>query len=185
MASPTLKVETWPIDRVINYARNSRMHSDEQVKTICGSITEFGFINPCLVDADGVLIAGHGRILAAKQLGHKTVPVIKLGHLTEIQVKALRIADNAIPLQATWSADLLRAELIDLSAAGYDMPLLGFDDVQLVSFMSMPSTADPEVTPEPPIKPVSKPGDLWLLGGKVTCPKCKKTMGTAEAARKK
>lgn len=164
MPALTLKIETWPIEKVLNYARNARLHSEGQVTTIAGSIKEFGFINPCLVDADGVLIAGHGRILASKQLGHTTVPVIKLGHLTEIQVKALRIADNAIPLAATWSADLLRTELGDLSAAGYDMPLLGFDDVQLVSFMSVPSGADPEATPEPPVKPVSRAGDLWIMG---------------------
>ena len=160
----SLKIETWPIEKVLNYARNARLHSESQVTTIAGSIKEFGFINPCLVDADGVLIAGHGRILASKQLGHKTVPVIKLGHLTDIQVKALRIADNAIPLAATWSADLLRTELGDLSTAGYDMPLLGFDDVQLVSFMSVPSGADPEATLEPPVKPVSRAGDLWIMG---------------------
>lgn len=136
MATPSLKIETWPIDRVINYARNSRMHSDDQVKSIAASITEFGFINPCLVDPDGVLIAGHGRVLAAKLLARKTVPVIKLGHLSEDQVKALRIADNQLPQLATWNVELLRAELMELSTAGYDMPLLGFGDVSLVQFMS-------------------------------------------------
>lgn len=159
-----LKVETWPIERVINYARNSRMHSESQVVSIAASITEFGFINPCLVDADGVLIAGHGRVMASKHLGLETVPVIKLGHLTDNQIRALRIADNALPMQATWNADLLRVELNELSSAGYDIKLLGFDDVQLVSFMSMPSGADPERTPDPPANPVTRPGDLWQLG---------------------
>lgn len=164
MADLKLKVETWPIERVINYARNARLHSESQVASIAASIKEFGFINPCLVDPDGMLIAGHGRVMASKHLGLETIPVIKLGHLTENQIRALRIADNAIPLAASWSAELLRVELNELSEAGYDMPLLGFDDVQLVTFMSIPSGADPEKTPEPPAKPVSRTGDLWLLG---------------------
>lgn len=159
-----LKVETWPIERVLNYARNARMHSEEQVKTIAASITEFGFINPCLVDADGVLIAGHGRVLATRHLGRDTIPVIQVGHLTDTQVKALRIADNQIPQQATWSPELLRAELTELSASGYDMQLLGFEGAQLVSFMSMPSGADPERVPDLPEKPVTRLGDVWCLG---------------------
>lgn len=165
MTSPKLKIETWPVDKVINYARNARLHSEDQVKAIAASITEFGFINPCLVDPDGVLIAGHGRVLASKQLGHKTVPVIRLGHLTEIQIKALRVADNQLATTSTWSEELLRLELTDLSLAGYDMPLLGFDDVQLVSFLAnVPSDNDPEATPEVPAIPVTRTGDVWQLG---------------------
>jgi hypothetical protein len=166
MSAPNLKlkIEQWAIEKVLNYARNARMHSDDQVKAIAASITEFGFINPCLVDPDGMLIAGHGRVLALKHLGIETVPVIKLGHLSDDQIKALRIADNQLPSLASWNVDLLRIELNELSTAGYSMPLLGFDDVQLVTFMSLPSGADPEITPEPPIKPVSRLGDLWLLG---------------------
>ncbi|MHB8272000.1 site-specific DNA-methyltransferase [Bradyrhizobium sp.] len=163
--NPKLKIETWPIDKVINYARNARLHSEEQVKAIAASITEFGFINPCLVDPDGVLIAGHGRVLASKQLGHKTVPVIRLGHLAEIQIRALRIADNALPERASWQTELLRLELTDLQLAGYDLPLLGFEDAHLVSFMAgAPSGNDPEATPEPPVNPVTRMGDIWLLG---------------------
>jgi DNA modification methylase len=164
MADPKLKIETWPIEKVINYARNARLHDEIQVKAIAASITEFGFINPCLVDPNGVLIAGHGRVLACKHLGRETIPVIRLGHLTEIQIKALRIADNQLPTQASWSPELLRLELNDLQLAGYEMQLLGFDDVQLVSFLSVPSGADPEATPEPPVNPVSRLGDLWALG---------------------
>lgn len=159
-----LKIEQWPIEKVINYARNARLHSDDQVKAIAASIKEFGFINPCLVDASGTLIAGHGRVMACKSLAIKTVPVIKLGHLSEDQIKALRIADNQLPMLASWSTELLRAELIELKASDYPIQLLGFDDVQLVSFRAMPRGEDPEVTPEPPANPVSKPGDLWLLG---------------------
>jgi DNA modification methylase len=163
---PNLKIETWPIENVINYARNARLHSDGQVAKIAASMKEFGFINPCIVDPDGILIAGHGRVMAAKLLGINTVPVIQLGHLTENQIKALRIADNQIALEgASWSPELLRIELNDLQLAGYDMPLLGFDNVQLVNFMAnVPSGADPEATPEPPVNPVSRTGDIWLLG---------------------
>lgn len=164
MKEAKLKIETWPLERVLNYARNARMHSDDQVKAIAASITEFGFINPCLVDPDGVLIAGHGRVLASRHLGRATIPVIQIGHLTEVQIKALRIADNQLPQLATWNPELLRAELTELSSVGYDMPLLGFDDVQLVSFMSMPSGADPEATPPTPVVPVSRAGDIWQLG---------------------
>jgi DNA modification methylase len=160
-----LKVEYWPIGRVLSYARNSRLHSDAQIEAIAASIKEFGFVNPCLVDDDGVLIAGHGRVLAMRKLERDAVPVIRLGHLTELQAKALRIADNQLPTLATWDADMLRMELTDLQAAGYEMPLLGFDDVQLVSFMAnVPTGQDPEATPEPPEKPISRAGDLWQLG---------------------
>lgn len=163
-AAPNLKIENWPINSVINYARNSRLHSDDQIKAIAASITEFGFINPCLVDDDGVLIAGHGRVMACKSLGIDKVPVIKLGHLDENQIKALRIADNQLPQLATWSIELLRAELLDLKAINYPIELIGFDDVQLVTFMAMPKGDDPERTPDPPAVPVSRLGDLWLLG---------------------
>lgn len=162
-----LKVEHWPLSRLKKYDRNARVHSDEQVAQLAASIKEFGFVNPVLVDDDGVLIAGHGRLAGAIAAGLDMVPVIKLGHLTEDQAKALRIADNRLPMSATWDVDLLRLELNDLSLAGYDMPLLGFDAPELVDFMTAPPPdgADPEKTPEPPEKPVSRAGDLWILGG--------------------
>jgi len=111
-----------------------------------------------------VLIAGQGRVMACRSLGIDKVPVIKLGHLTDNQIKALRIADNALPERASWSTELLRAELHELKVADYPIELLGFDDVQLVSFMAMPNSNDPEATPEPPENPVSRTGDLWCLG---------------------
>jgi hypothetical protein len=135
-SQPNLKIEFWPIENVINYARNARLHSDSQVSQIAASIKEFGFINPCLVDEQGTLIAGHGRVMACKTLGIGKVPVIKLGHLSENQIRALRIADNQIALGGSWSADLLQMELKDLQLSGFDMPLLGFDDAQLVSFIA-------------------------------------------------
>ena len=161
-----LKVEDWPIDRVLPYAKNARLHSPEQVAAISKSMAEFGFVNPCLVDAEGVLIAGHGRVLAAKSLGMTTVPVIRLGHLTEVQARALRIADNQIAmLSSSWDLNLLRLEIGDLQLANYDIPLLGFDTTMLDGLMNSNSgEVDPEETPEPPKKPIVRKGDLWVLG---------------------
>jgi len=161
-----LAVEQWPIEKVLPYAQNARLHSPEQVTAITKSIKEFGFVNPCLVDAEGVLIAGHGRILGAKSIGMKTVPVIRLGHLTEQQARALRIADNQLPMLATWDAALMKSELESLQLDGYDVNLLGFDNYQLAEFMSPPNAGltDPEEVPEPPKKPIVRKGDLWMLG---------------------
>lgn len=161
-----MKVEYWPVVRLKGYEKNARVHSDDQIAQIAASIREFGFVNPVLVDGDGVLVAGHGRLAAAKSIGITKVPVIRLDHLTEDQSKALRIADNRLPISATWNEELLRIELNELSLAGFDMPLLGFDAPELVDFMTapLPDGADPEATPEPPKNPVSRRGDLWLLG---------------------
>jgi len=165
MTAPKLKIEMWPIDKVLPYAQNARLHPNEQVATIARSIAEFGFVNPCLVDADGVLIAGHGRILAAKQLGIDTVPVIRLGHMTEQQARAYRLADNAISLQSRWSPEMLKVELTELKASGFNLDLTGFPEVELVQFLTgVNDGADPEVVPEPLPVPVSQTGDIWLLG---------------------
>ena len=160
-----LKIETWPIGKVLPYAQNARLHSEAQILAVSKSIAEFGFVNPCLVDAGGVLIAGHCRVLASKLLGMKAVPVIRLGHLTELQARALRLADNALPEQATWSAPLLKIELNELAHLGYDMPLLGFEEYQLVQFMAAPPDPAAEIAPEPPVNPVTRAGDCWILGG--------------------
>lgn len=164
---PKLKIEQWPIERVLPYAKNARLHSPAQVDAIEASIKEFGFINPCLVDADGMLIAGHGRILALKKSGASTVPVIRLGHLNETQSRALRIADNSLPAQATWDAALIQAEIAALRLAGFNIPLLAFPEAQLRGWgisMGTESAEDPEVAPTPPKKPVVRKGDLWVLG---------------------
>lgn len=131
MTAKPIKIEMVPIGDVLAYAKNARLHSDAQVDLVAKSITEFGFVNPCLVDKDGVLIAGHCRILSAAKLGMKTVPVIRLGYLTEDQARALRLADNALPAQATWDVELIQAEIASLRLVGFDIPLLGFSDVQL------------------------------------------------------
>ncbi len=126
-----LKIEQWPIEKIMPYERNARMHSADQKAKIKNSIKEFGFVNPCLVDADGVLIAGHGRVESAMELGLETIPVIRLGHLSEAQAKALRIHDNAVALRSTWSPEILESELDALREMDFDLEPLGLDDIQL------------------------------------------------------
>lgn len=130
-ANPAVKVEQWDIGRVLPYAGNAKIHPDLQVQQLAASMQQFGFVNPVLVDAKGVLVAGHGRLLAAQSLGLKKVPVIKLGHLSEDQAKALRLADNSIPQGGRWNPDLLEAELAHLTAIKFDLEPLGLDNIDL------------------------------------------------------
>jgi len=166
-----LTIETVPVDRLIPYARNARTHDEGQVAQIAGSIAEFGFVNPILIGADGGVIAGHGRLMAARKLGLDDVPVIRLGHLSETQRRALIIADNKIAENAGWDEELLRLELTDLKAEDFNLDLTGFDLSEIDRLLQAeddgPSSetqeGDDEV-PEPPVEPVSRMGDLWLLG---------------------
>ena len=164
-------IEHWPLDRLLPYAANARTHSDDQVAQIAGSIAAFGFNVPCLVDERGVLIAGHGRLLAARQLGLETVPVIRLEHLSEAQARAFRIADNRIAENAGWDDELLGAEFHWLhEEAEFDLDLTGFtlDEIaaRLTAFDDGPAgNIDDDEAPEAPETPVTRPGDLWLLGG--------------------
>jgi DNA modification methylase len=163
-----LQVESWPIERLLPYAANARTHPDDQVAQVAGSIAEFGFNVPCLVDERGVLIAGHGRILGAKRLGLQRVPVIRLGHLTDAQARAFRLADNRIALNAGWDDALLSAELDRLKEDGVNLELLGFAEDELDRLLDgleegVPSEEEDEV-PEPPSEAVTRRGDLWLLG---------------------
>lgn len=123
-----MQIETLAVDALIPYARNSRTHSDAQVAQIAASIREFGFTNPVLIDADGGIIAGHGRVMAARQLGLAEVPCLRLPHLTEAQKRAYIIADNAIALNSGWDDDLLKAELKWLDRAGVEFDTLGLTD---------------------------------------------------------
>ncbi len=125
------RIELWPVDRLRPYERNARTHSAEQVAQIAASIVEFGFTNPILVDSSDGIIAGHGRLSAAQELGLKTVPVVVLDHLSERQRKAYILADNQLALNAGWDTDLLREELQDLAAQDFDMPLLGWSEDEL------------------------------------------------------
>ena len=128
---PQHTVELWPVDKLIPYARNARTHSPEQVDKIAASIIEFGFTNPILVDGNHGIIAGHGRLLAARKLELKEVPVIQLAHLTDTQKRAYIIADNRLALDAGWDRELLASELEELQADDFDLSLMGFSEQDL------------------------------------------------------
>ena len=131
-----LQVEWWSVERLIPYARNARTHSDAQVAQIAGSIKEFGFTNPVLCDEAGGIIAGHGRVLAARQLDMPSVPRIVLTGLTDAQRRAYVIADNKLALNTGWDPELLRLELGELNLAGFDLSLTGFADLELKDIMA-------------------------------------------------
>lgn len=137
-----MQIQPRPIEGLIPYARNSRTHSDEQVAQIAASIREFGWTNPVLVDGDNGIIAGHGRVLAARKLGMEEVPCIELAHLSEAQKKAYIIADNKLALNAGWDNELLALELGELHAADFDMALLGFDAGELSAAMGLDEELD-------------------------------------------
>ena len=160
-------IEHRPVASLIPCANNARTHCDEQVAQIARSIEEFGFVNPVLVGSDDVIVAGHGRLMAAKQLGMDTVPVIVLGHLTETQRRALVIADNQITANSGWDEELLKQELAELDALDFDLELMGFSDEELEGLLLLAEPegqTDDDGLPEPEEHPVSQPGDLWILG---------------------
>jgi hypothetical protein len=163
------RIELWPIDRLRPYERNPRTHSEGQVDQIAASIVEFGWTNPILVDESAGILAGHGRLLAARKLGLADVPVIRFEHLSEAQKRAYILADNQIALQAGWDDALLAEELAWLPDECFDLDLIGFDATELERLLALADAeaasveAEDEV-PEPPENPVSRPGDLWVLG---------------------
>lgn len=161
-----MQVSQTEIKDLIPYASNSRTHSDEQVAQIAASIKEFGFNNPILLDGDKGIIAGHGRLLAARKLSLDKVPTIELEHLTENQRKAYVIADNKLALNADWDMDLLALEMNGLDQEGFDLSLLGFDDNELATILAEETEGltDPDEVPDVPDDPVSKEGDVWILG---------------------
>ena len=129
-----MKIELIKTADLIPYARNSRTHDEAQVAQIAGSIKEFGFTNPVLIDNDNGIIAGHGRVMGAQKMGMEKVPCIRLGHLTETQRRAYIIADNKLALNAGWDEELLGLELADLREVDFDLGLLGFNESELGSF---------------------------------------------------
>lgn len=163
-----LNVQQIALEQLVPYARNARTHSDSQVAQIAGSIAEFGFVNPVLVGGDNIIIAGHGRVMAAKKLGLESVPTIKLDHLTENQRRALIIADNKIAENAGWDEELLSLELKNLADEDFDLDLLGFDDVELDDLLASldddEAAALDENIPEVQENPVSRTGDVWIMG---------------------
>ena len=171
MAGLGLRIEHRGLDQLLPYARNARTHSDEQVALIAGSIRSFGFTNPVLVDGGNGIIAGHGRVMAARKLGLATVPVIELGHLNDRDRRALIIADNKLAEGAGWDNALLALEAGELSDLGVDLTSLGFTAGDIDDLMAA-GGSDPreEDTPDVPMDPVSHPGDLWCLGShRVLC----------------
>jgi DNA modification methylase len=160
-----LQIEHRPIEALVFHASNARTHSEAQVALIAGSIREFGFTNPVLVDGANGIIAGHGRVMAAQKLGLPTVPVIELAHLSEAQRRAYILADNRLAEQAGWDREMLALEVADLAEFGIDLATLGFEAAELDALLHS-GAPDPreEDTPEPPAVPVSQPGDLWVLG---------------------
>jgi len=164
MSNP--KINMLATKDLIPYARNTRTHSDEQVNQIVSSIKEFGFTNPVLVDQDNMIIAGHGRVMAANKLKLGKVPTICLKHLTEAQKKAYIIADNRLALNAGWDEDMLKVELEELNDLEFDISLLGFEDKEIESLLSEPTEGltDEDAVPDLPEEPTTKLGDLWILG---------------------
>jgi DNA modification methylase len=171
-----MKIETTPIEKLIPYARNSRTHSDQQVAQVAASIREFGFTNPVLIDSEDGIIAGHGRVMAARKLGLAEVPCIRLGHLTETQKRAYIIADNKLALNSGWDEEMLGLELADLREADFDLDLIGFDESELGDLMAETTEGetDPDEVPEPPVDPVTVLGDVWTLGThRLLCGDCR------------
>jgi len=151
---------------LVPYARNSRTHSPQQVDKIAASIREFGFLNPIIVDGRNGIVAGHGRVLAAQKLGLSELPVIDASHLSEAQKRAYVIADNRLALDAGWDNEMLKIELQDLEADGFDLSLTGFELDEIGDLLAEPITGltDEDAVPEVPVVPVTVEGDVWLLG---------------------
>ena len=155
-----------PISQILPYPQNARTHNPQQIQAIAASIREFGFTNPLLVDENNILIAGHGRLAAAQQLSMTCLPAVVIAGLSETQRQALRLADNRLALSAGWDDDLLRAELLHLRDADFDLGLTGFGADELAAIFADEAAGftDPDDAPEPPVKPITQPGDAWLLG---------------------
>jgi DNA modification methylase len=163
-------IETWPLDRLRPYARNAKTHGPDQVAKIAASMAEFGWTVPVLVSSDGEVIAGHGRILAATQLGLSDAPVIVLDHLSEAQRRAYRIADNKLTELGEWNDAFLSEELKGLAEDEFDLSLIGFGEAELSALLDGIEEGDSaaregeDEIPDIPEDPVTRPGDLWILG---------------------
>lgn len=172
------------VSDLIPYARNARTHSDEQVAQIAASIREFGFTNPVITDGANGIIAGHGRILAARKLGLKQVPTVELSQLTEAQKRAYIIADNKLALNAGWDLEMLGVEFQELKALDYDLGLTGFspDEIGRVLAKQTTGLTDPDDVPEEQDKAVTELGEVWLLGKhRIVCGDCTKADDVAKA----
>lgn len=162
-----LTIQYKKIEQLIPYARNSRTHSDAQVAQIAASIKEFGWTNPVLMDGDNGIIAGHGRVLAARVLGQTEIPTIELSHMTDIQKRAYVIADNKLALNAGWDEEVLGLEITELKEFGFNLDLTGFSTDEIEALLAPAGTeglTDEDAVPEVPEAPVTVLGDVWLLG---------------------
>ena len=160
------KIERRKVDDLIPYARNARTHSDEQVAQLAASIKEWGWTTPVLIDEDGEIIAGHGRVMAARKLGIEEVPTMTATGWSKAQKQAYVLADNQLPQNAGWDMDLLKVEMEDLSGDGFDLSLIGFGDDMLANMLVDPTEGltDEDAVPDVPDIPVTVLGDVWLLG---------------------
>jgi len=162
-----VKITQKLVTELIPYVKNSRTHSDEQVAQIAASIKEFGWTNPILIDGNNGIIAGHGRLMAARKLGHKEVPTIELKDLTETQKKAYIIADNRLALNAGWDNEMLTIELNDLLSDGFALDILGFDPKEIAALLEpevVEGLTDEDAVPDVPEEPKTKLGDIYQLG---------------------
>ena len=178
--------EEWPIDKLIDYARNPR-NNDGAVDRMCSNIREFGFLVPVVAKGDGSVVDGHLRLKAARKMGMETVPVVLADNLSEAQIKAFRLAVNKSSEWATWDDELLKLELQELEEMEFDMELTGFDEDELSELMSDDNAnseglTDADAVPDVPEKPVSQLGDIWLLGDvKYVCEDCKTEYSPSDA----
>ena len=165
--NPADKVEQWPIEKLVPYAKNSRTHSEDQIAQLAASIKEWGFTSAILVDEDGGIIAGHGRVMAARKLGLASLPVMVAAGWSEAQKRAYVIADNKLALNAGWDNELLALELAELDGLGFDVELTGFSDEEIKALMPVEVTeglTDPDDAPAVQENPVTVPGDVWVMG---------------------
>lgn len=163
MAGQKLKIVYRDIEELIPYANNARTHSPTQVKRIADSIKEFGWTNPILIDGNNGIVAGHGRVLAAKKLGMRQIPTIELSGLSPTQKRAYILADNRLALDAGWDEDLLKLELTELQELNFDLALTGFSDEEIEELLDMDDEEEP---PEgnPSSDTNTKKGEVWIMG---------------------
>jgi ParB-like chromosome segregation protein Spo0J len=177
-AAEAMLIEMWPIGRPVPYARNARIVSPRAVDTVAASIKEFGWRQPIVVDVEDVIVVGHTRLMAAKKLGLTEVPVHIATTLTPAQCRAFRLMDNRSADETSWDLELVETEVMELNALQYDLAMTGFTKKEVDALIASAAAAagggltEADAVPEVPETPVSIAGDLWLLGGEVTCPHC-------------
>ena len=164
---PAERIEHWPIERLLPYANNARIHSETDIDKVADSMRRFGWTNPALVDENGELICGHGRVRAATKLGWTSIPVIVARGWSEEEKRAYRLADNQLAARGSWDLELLRTELAEIASGAFDLGLIGFEPDQLERILDglrSSGLTDPDSVPAVPDQPVSRPGDVWVMG---------------------